>query len=179
MTCERLRTLLIWYTGGMQKITPFFWFEAGAEDAAQFYLSIFKDSSLIATSYVTGADMAEATGLAQSKVLTLVIELLGMQFTLLNGGKVSGYAFSPATSFTINCDTQEEIDHYWSKLGEGGKPNQCGWLTDKFGVTWQVTPSVMGALMTDPDKEKVARVSAAMMKMAKLDIAALEAAAKS
>lgn len=161
----------------MQKITPFLWFEKGAEDAAAFYVSIFKDAKITATTHAAGAEMEQVSGVQQGAVLLVAFEIMGQSFNALNGGKMDGFTFSPATSFVINCETQEEVDHYWEKLGAGGKPNRCGWLTDKFGVTWQVVPTALGQLMSDPDSAKVARVSAAMIKMEKLDIAALEAAA--
>jgi len=153
----------------MQKITPFLWFDSQAEEAMNFYVSIFKDSKI---SRVTR--YGEAGPGTPGTVMSAEFTLNGTDFYALNGGPV--FKFSPATSFFIHCETQEEVDHYWNKLGEGGKPNQCGWLDDKFGVTWQVVPDALGKYLNDPDKKKAKNVMQAMMKMTKLDIAKLKEA---
>lgn len=153
----------------MQKITPFLWFDSEAEEAMNFYVSIFKDSKVNkVTRY------GEAGPGTPGSVMSAEFTLNGTDFYALNGGPV--FKFSPATSFFIHCETQEEVDHYWNKLGEGGKPNQCGWLDDKFGVTWQVVPGALGTYLNDPDKKKAKNVMQAMMKMTKLDIAKLKEA---
>jgi len=153
----------------MQKITPFLWFDSEAEEAMNFYVSIFKDSKVNkVTRY------GEAGPGTPGTVMSAEFTLNGTDFYALNGGPV--FKFSPATSFFIHCETQEEVDHYWNKLGKGGKPNQCGWLDDKFGVTWQVVPDALGTYLNDPDKKKAKNVMQAMMKMTKLDIAKLKEA---
>jgi predicted 3-demethylubiquinone-9 3-methyltransferase (glyoxalase superfamily) len=153
----------------MQKITPFLWFDSEAEEAMNFYVSIFKDSKVNkVTRY------GEAGPGTPGSVMSAEFTLNGTDFYALNGGPV--FKFSPATSFFIHCETQEEVDHYWNKLGKGGKPNQCGWLDDKFGVTWQVVPDALGTYLNDPDKKKAKNVMQAMMKMTKLDIAKLKEA---
>jgi predicted 3-demethylubiquinone-9 3-methyltransferase (glyoxalase superfamily) len=153
----------------MQKITPFLWFDSEAEEAMNFYVSIFKDSKVNkVTRY------GEAGPGTPGTVMSAEFTLNGTDFYALNGGPV--FKFSPATSFFIHCETQEEVDHYWNKLGKGGKPNQCGWLDDKFGVTWQVVPGALGTYLNDPDKKKAKNVMQAMMKMTKLDIAKLKEA---
>ena len=153
----------------MQKITPFLWFDSEAEEAMNFYVSIFKDSKVNkVTRY------GEAGPGTPGTVMSAEFTLNGTDFYALNGGPV--FKFSPATSFFIHCETQEEVDYYWNKLGKGGKPNQCGWLDDKFGVTWQVVPDALGTYLNDPDKKKAKNVMQAMMKMTKLDIAKLKEA---
>lgn len=153
----------------MQKITPFLWFDNQAEEAMNFYVSVFMDSKVNRiTRY------GEAGPGVPGTVMSAEFTLNGTDFYALNGGPV--FKFSPATSFFIHCETQEEVDHYWNKLGEGGKPNQCGWLDDKFGVTWQVVPSALGRYLNDPDKKKANSVMQAMMKMTKLNIAQLKEA---
>lgn len=153
----------------MQQITPFLWFENQAEEAMNFYLSVFKDSKVTRINRY-----GEAGPGTPGDVMYVEFELNGVGFAALNGGPM--FKFSPATSFFIRCETQEEVDHYWQKLGEGGKTNQCGWLDDKFGVTWQVVPNVMGRYLNDPDPKKVSAVMKAMMQMTKFDIAKLHAA---
>ncbi len=152
-----------------QKITPFLWFDGQAEDAAKLYVSIFPNSRILNV-----ARYAEGGPGKPGSVLTVEFELDGQKFVALNGGPE--YKFTPAVSFQINCDTQAEIDRLWTKLCEGGQEVQCGWLTDRFGVSWQVTPTVLGELLGDSDPVKAGRVMAAMMPMKKLDIAALRAA---
>lgn len=153
----------------MQKITPFLWFDHQAEDAMNFYVSIFKNSKVLSVNrYGEGAPAPKGT------VMTASFELDGQVFTALNGGSM--FKFSPATSFVVHCETQAEVDYYWDKLGAGGKPNQCAWLDDKFGVTWQIVPNILIELLTDPDPVKAGRVMRAMMQMTKIDIAALQRA---
>ena len=149
------------------RITPFLWFDNNAEDAVEFYLSIFKNSRRLGelrapSDYPSGHKGA---------ILTIAFELDGQQFTALNGGP--DHKFTDAISFVVNCTSQEEIDHYWSRLTEGGSEIACGWLKDKFGLSWQVTPTRIGELISHP------KAFQAMMQMKKLDIAALERAAKS
>lgn len=146
----------------MQKITPFLWFDGNAEEAVIFYTSVFKDAKLGRLSR------------AGDKVLVASIQLFGQEFLLLNGGPL--YQFSPAISFVVNCEAQEEVDYYWERLGQGGVLQQCGWLQDKFGVSWQIVPTLLGKLMSDPDKAKAGRVMQAMLGMVKLDIAGLQRA---
>jgi predicted 3-demethylubiquinone-9 3-methyltransferase (glyoxalase superfamily) len=148
----------------MQKITPFLWFENNAQEAAEFYTSIFKNSKI---------DKAmvppEGTPNPPADVLVVNFKLDGVQFTALNGGPY--VKFNESISFVVHCDDQAEVDHYWEKLIEGGgEPSQCGWLKDKFGVSWQITPRILLELMNDPDPEKSARVMEAMLKMSKIDI---------
>jgi predicted 3-demethylubiquinone-9 3-methyltransferase (glyoxalase superfamily) len=150
----------------MQKITPFLWFDNNAEEAMTFYTSIFKDSSIENVARYT----KDSPGL-EGSVMTAAFTLNGQPFIALNGGPV--YKFSPAISFVIDCETQDEVDHYWERLSTGGEKNQCGWLTDKFGVTWQVVPTILGKLLSDSDSEKVYRATQAMLKMTRLNIAEL------
>lgn len=153
----------------MHKITPFLWFNNQAEEAMNFYVSIFKNASALSVNrYGKGAPMPEGT------VLTASFELDGQPFVALNGGPM--YKFSPATSFVVNCENQAEVDYYWDKLSAGGKPNQCAWLNDKFGVSWQIVPKQLGQLLSDPDPIKAGRVMQAMMQMRKIDIAGLQRA---
>ena len=153
----------------MQKITPFLWFDNQAGEAARFYTSIFPNSVVRNTSYYSDAGPNP-----KSSVMTVSFELDGLLLVALNGGPA--YKFTEAISFVVNCDSQEEIDRYWEKLSEGGKEIQCGWLTDKFGVTWQIVPVRMIEMMQDKDPEKARRVVQAMFPMKKLDLAVLEKA---
>lgn len=156
----------------MQKISPFIWFDNNAEEAMNFYLSIFKDSKLIRAAY----NPAGAPG-PEGALLVASIQLEGQEIILMNGGP--GHPLTDAISLTINCSSQEEVDHYWSKLLEGGGQEiACGWLKDRFGLYWQVTPIMLPRLLADSNRAKAGRVMQAMMKMVKLDISALEAAAK-
>lgn len=159
----------------VQPITPCLWFDTQAEEAARYYTGIFK-SSKIATISRFGDAGREVHGKAPGTVMTVEFELDGQPFTALNGGPV--FTFNEAISFQIMCRTQEEVDHYWNKLSEGGnaKAQQCGWLKDKYGVSWQVVPTVLIEMMTDPDQEKSGRAMEAMLQMKKLDIATLERA---
>ena len=155
----------------IQKITPMLWFDGQAEEAARFYVSTFRDASIGRISYYgPGAPFPEGT------VLTVEFSLEGQTFTALNGGPE--YAFTPAISFVVHCDTQDEVDHYWDRLTEGGDPQAqvCGWLKDRYGVSWQIVPNALTTFMSDPDPEKAGRTMQAMLKMKKLDIEALRRA---
>ena|SRR6202035_337013 len=153
----------------MQTITPFLWFDGKAEEAMTFYTSLFKDSKIEnVTRYGEGGPGPAGT------VMTATFELNGQEFIALNGGPE--YTFSPAVSFMVNCETQQEVDELWEKLSEGGSKNRCGWLTDKFGLTWQVVPDGLGDLLGDDDAEKAGRAMQAMLQMDKLDINALRRA---
>ena len=152
------------------KIVPFLWFDNNAGEAAEFYTSIFKNSRIVNTSYY-----GEGMPLPKGTVLTVAFELEGQPFTALNGGPL--FKFTEAVSFVINCENQAEVDEFWNKLiADGGQPSQCGWLKDKFGLSWQVVPTVLSKLMSDPDQKKVGAVTQAFLKMQKFDIAALEKA---
>ncbi len=151
----------------MQKITPFLWFNDQAEEAAGFYVSIFKNSKLgdIARYGEAGEQVA---GRPKGSVMTVEFELDGEQFVALNGGP--HFKFNEAVSFVINCETQEEVDYFWEKLCEGGQEVQCGWLRDKFGLSWQVVPNVLNEMMKDNDAVKADRVMGEMLKMKKIEI---------
>lgn len=153
----------------MQNITPMLWFDNNAEEAVNFYASIFPDTK-IGTILRYGETGPGPVG----SVMTIAFELRGQAFVALNGGPI--YTFTPAVSFVVHCETQDEIDMYWDRLSEGGAPNVCGWLQDKFGLSWQITPNVLLRMIEDSNKERANRVFQAMMKMTKLDIAALQAA---
>jgi predicted 3-demethylubiquinone-9 3-methyltransferase (glyoxalase superfamily) len=155
----------------MQRITPFLWFNDNAEQAVNFYLSVFKNSKITDITHYGDAGPGP-----KGSVMTLAYQLDGQDFVAINGGP--SYTISPAISFVVNCDTQEEIDYYWEKLSAGGKEVQCGWLQDKFGVSWQIVPPLLIELIGDPDKAKADRVMKAMLKMIKLDINAIKEAAK-
>ena len=148
----------------MKPITPCLWFDNNAEEAVNFYTSIFKDSKIETVSRYSEAGPGEP-----GSVLTIVFEINGQEFMALNGGPQ--FKFSEAISFVVYCDTQAELDDYWQKLTAEGQEVQCGWLTDKFGLSWQVVPTITEKLLSDPDPEKVRRVSEAILKMVKLDIA--------
>lgn len=159
----------------MQKITPFLWFDKEAEDAAEFYVSIFKNSSMgKVTRY--GKEGYEVHQMPEGTVMTVAFTLAGQPFVALNGGPV--FKFTEAISFVISCTTQEEVDYYWDKLTEGGDPKAqlCGWLKDKFGLSWQVVPDRLNELLADRDKAKAGRAMDAMLQMKKIDIAELESA---
>lgn len=159
----------------MQKISPHLWFEKQAEEAAEFYISVFKNGRILRKSYY-GKEGFDIHGMAEGTLMTVEFELEGQTFIGLNGGPI--FKFNEAISFMINCDTQDEIDHYWEKLSAGGDPSaqQCGWLKDKFGLSWQVTPTVLSEMMHDKDEKKVARATKAMLQMKKLNISELQAA---
>ncbi len=157
----------------MQKIAPFLWFDNHAEDAVKFYVSIFRNSKIGSiTRYEEEA--AKASGRPKGSVMTVAFELAGQEFVALNGGPL--FKFSEAISFVVNCETQEEVDHFWEKLSAGGQEVQCGWLKDRFGVSWQVVPTVLGEMLQDKDREKSKRVVAAMLKMKRINIEALKKA---
>jgi predicted 3-demethylubiquinone-9 3-methyltransferase (glyoxalase superfamily) len=155
----------------MPAITPFLWFDTQAEEAAKFYTSIFPNSKIGKIARYGDAGPGPKGG-----VMTIAFELDGRHFTALNGGPV--FSFTEAVSFVIDCKTQDEVDHYWSKLTAGGQESQCGWLKDKFGLSWQVVPRQLAELLSSPDRGKANRVMQAMLKMKKIDIAALERAAQ-
>jgi predicted 3-demethylubiquinone-9 3-methyltransferase (glyoxalase superfamily) len=147
----------------MQRITPFLWFDNNAEEAMNFYVSIFKNSRAGRVTRYGDAGPGPA-----GTAMTVEFELDGQPFVGLNGGP--HFKFTEAVSFTVRCDTQEELDYFWDKLSEGGATSRCGWLKDKFGLSWQVEPSILGELMADKDPEKAKRVMEAMLKMDKIDI---------
>jgi len=159
----------------VQTITPCLWFDHQAEAAARFYTGIFKNSRIGTITRYTKAGF-EIHHQPAGTVLTVAFELDGQSFTALNGGPL--FKFNEAISFQVNCDTQEEVDYYWEKLSAGGDPKaqQCGWLKDQFGVSWQVVPRAISQLLSDPDVAKSERVMAAIHQMQKLDIAALQRA---
>jgi predicted 3-demethylubiquinone-9 3-methyltransferase (glyoxalase superfamily) len=150
----------------MQKITPFLWFDGRAQEAADFYTGIFENARV--TDVMRYGDAGPGP---KGAILSATFELEGQSFVALNGGPT--FTFSPAISFFVLCDSQDEIDHFWEKLSDGGKLMQCGWLTDKFGVTWQIVPRVLQPMLQDEDRAKSKRVMEALMKMIKLDIGAL------
>ncbi len=158
----------------IQKITPCLWFDDHAEEAAKFYTAIFKNSQIVRiTRY--GEAGHEVHGRAAGTVMTVAFELDGHAFTALNGGPV--FTFNEAISFQVSCETQEEVDYYWEKLSEGGDAKaQCGWLKDKYGVSWQVVPIALLEMLSDPDAEKAQRAMEAMLQMKKIDIAQLRRA---
>jgi len=153
----------------VQKITPFLWFDSQAEEAARFYVSVFPNSRIVKTVRYGAAGPGPA-----GSVMTVAFELNGVPFTALNGGPQS--PFSEAISFVVNCQSQAEVDMFWEKLAAGGKTDRCGWLKDRYGLSWQVVPTVLLVLLADPDPVKAQRTMAAMLKMDKLDTAALERA---
>jgi predicted 3-demethylubiquinone-9 3-methyltransferase (glyoxalase superfamily) len=157
------------------KISPCLWFDHEGEDAARFYVGIFKNSKIVAISRY-GEAGKEIHGRPPGSVMTVAFELNGQSFTALNGGPV--FQFNEAISFQIDCETQEEVDYYWERLSEGGDPNaqQCGWLKDKFGLSWQVVPKILPKLLSDPDAAKSQRAFQAMLRMKKLDIEGLQRA---
>ena len=152
-----------------QKITPFFWFDHQAEEAANFYASIFPDSKVIKV-----VRYGEAGPGPAGSAMTVEFELQGQKFVGLNGGP--HFKFTEAISFVVNCETQEEVDRYWEKLSAGGSEVQCGWLKDQFGLSWQIVPTALPKLLSDPDPVKAGRVMKAMMTMKKIDIRGLEQA---
>lgn len=153
----------------MQKITPFLWFDNNLEEAINFYVSIFKNSKIV--HIARHGDGGPST---QGTVTTATFQLEGQEFFALNGGP--HFTFSPAISFFVDCKSQEEVDELWQKLSEGGEPQRCGWLKDKFGLSWQIIPSVLGELMGDKDAVKAQRVMQAMLQMDKIEIATLKQA---
>ena len=160
----------------MQKITPFLWFDGQAEQAAKFYTSIFKNST-VGKILRYGEEVAKVSesGRPVGSVLTIEFELDGQKFVALNGGPQ--FKFNESVSFVVNCETQEEVDHFWAKLtSDGGEESACGWLKDKFGLSWQITPTILIDMLHDKDSEKSERVMKAMLQMQKIDIAKLKAA---
>jgi predicted 3-demethylubiquinone-9 3-methyltransferase (glyoxalase superfamily) len=158
----------------MEKITPFLWFDDQGEEAVKFYTSIFKDSKLGKILRYDQA-AAKAAGRPVGSVLTIEFEIEGQKFTALNGGPQ--FKFNESVSFVVNCKTQEEVDYFWKKLtADGGQESGCGWLKDKFGVSWQVTPTVLIDMLHDKDAKKAERVMKAMLQMQKIDIKKLKAA---
>lgn len=153
----------------MPKITPFLWFDTRAEAAAQFYVSIFKNSKIVSTSRYGDAGPGP-----KGSVMTVAFKLDGQDFIALNGGP--GFPFTEAISFVVDCKTQEEVDEYWTKLSAGGSEGPCGWLKDKYGLSWQIVPSALIELLGDPNPEKARRVAEAMFKMKKIDINSLKRA---
>jgi predicted 3-demethylubiquinone-9 3-methyltransferase (glyoxalase superfamily) len=153
----------------MQKITPFLWFNDNAEEAMNFYISIFKNSKILNV-----ARYGEAGPGPNGTVMTATFQLDGQEFVALNGGP--HFKFTEAISFVVYCQTQEEVDEFWEKLSEGGEKSRCGWLKDKFGLSWQIVPTILAELYRDKDAEKTKRVMEAMLQMDKLDIKALKQA---
>ena len=158
----------------MQKITPFLWFDHQAEEAAKFYTSIFKNSKVGRILRYDDA-VAKAAGQPVGSVLTIELEIEGQKFVALNGGPQ--FKFNESISFVVNCDSQEEVDYFWEKLtADGGEESACGWLKDKFGLSWQIVPTVLIDMLHDKDPEKSERAMKAMLQMQKIDIAKLKAA---
>jgi predicted 3-demethylubiquinone-9 3-methyltransferase (glyoxalase superfamily) len=161
----------------IQRITPFLWFDSQAEEAVRFYTSIFKISEILTiTRY--GEEGAAASGRPKGTVMTIAFQLDGQDFVALNGGP--HFKFTEAISFVVNCESQEEVDYYWENLSRGGddRAQQCGWLKDKYGLSWQIVPTVLFKLLSDPDPEKSRRVMKAMLQMKKIDIETLNRAAE-
>jgi predicted 3-demethylubiquinone-9 3-methyltransferase (glyoxalase superfamily) len=156
-----------------RRITPFLWFDDNAEEAATFYVSIFRNSRIGNIAHY-GEAGAAASGRPKGSVMTVSFTLDGQEFVALNGGPV--FTFSPAISFAVGCETQKEIDELWEKLSEGGEELECGWLKDRYGVAWQIMPAALVEMMSDSDPERSERVMRAMLRMKKLDIAGLEKA---
>jgi len=154
----------------MKRITPCLWFDTEAEDAARFYTSVFPNSRIVDV-----ARYGPAAPRPEGMVMTATFELDGQRFVALNGGP--NFTFNEAISFQVSCENQDEVDRYWDTLSEGGEPGPCGWLKDRFGVSWQVTPAVLSELLGDPDRRKSERVMQAMLNMQKLEIDVLERAA--
>ena len=157
----------------VQRITPFLWFANEAEDAVKFYVSIFENSKIKSTSRYEG-EGAKVSGQPAGSVMTVAFELDGQEFVALNGGPA--FKFTEAISFVVSCATQTEVDYFWDRLSAGGQEVQCGWLKDRFGLSWQVTPTVLPEMLQDRDPEKAKRVMAAMLQMKKIDIPTLQRA---
>ena len=153
----------------MQKISPFLWYNDNAEEAVNFYTSIFKNSKILAV-----ARYGEGGPGPNGSVMTINFQIEGQEFIALNGGP--HFKFNEAISFSVDCETQEEVDELWEKLSEGGQKSQCGWLKDKYGLSWQVNPRILGELLSDKDPEKAKRVMEAMLQMEKIDIKTLKQA---
>lgn len=163
-------------TTRFQRITPFLWFDKQAEEAVNFYVSIFENARVLDTTRYS-KDASKASGQPEGAAMTVAFQLDGQDFTALNGGP--HFKFNEAVSLVVNCRAQAEVDHYWNRLSEGGDPNaqQCGWLKDKYGVSWQIVPTELPKLLTDPDSGKAERVMKAMLQMKKIDLNALKRAA--
>ncbi len=157
----------------MQKITPCLWFDDNAEEAVNFYVSIFKHSRIVNVARY-GEAGAKASGRPKGTVMTIIFQLGGQEFMALNGGPV--FKFTEAISFIVNCETQKDVDEFWEKLSEGGEKGVCGWLKDKYGVSWQIVPTVLGEMLQDKNAEKSEGVMKAMLQMKKIDIRALKQA---
>ena len=155
----------------MQKISPCLWFDDQAEEAAKFYTSLFKNSKIKAITHYGDAGAA-VSGRPKGSVMTVSFELNGQQFTALNGGPI--FKFTEAVSLEVSCKTQKEVDYFWEKLSKGGKKSQCGWLKDKYGLSWQIVPEVLYKMFLDKDPKKTERVMQAMLHMTKLDLQALK-----
>ena len=157
----------------MQKITPFLWFDSNAEEAVNLYVSVFDNSKILDTVRY-GDEAAKAARRPKGAIMTIAFELDGQRFTALNGGPI--FKFTPAISFAVDCKTQEEVDRLWNRLSEGGEEQPCGWLKDKYGVSWQIIPAALVEMLKDKDPEKTKRVWQAMLQMKKIDIKALKRA---
>ena len=157
----------------MQKIMPCLWFDSQAEEAVNFYTSLFKNSKITNMARYDEAG-AKASGQPKGSIMTVVFQIDGQEFMALNGGPA--FKFTEAVSFVVNCETQEEVDELWHKLTEGGEEVQCGWLKDKYGLSWQIVPTVLDEMISDPDPAKAQRVMEAMLQMKKIDIAGLKRA---
>lgn len=157
----------------MQKITPFLWFDSQAEEAAKFYTSLFKNSKILTVARYDEAG-AQASGRPAGSAMTVAFELEGQEFTALNGGPI--FKFTEAISFVVNCETQEEVDVLWEKLSAVPESEQCGWLKDKYGLSWQIVPKQLGEMLGDKDAQKAGRVMQAMLQMKKIDIKKLQEA---
>lgn len=157
----------------MPRITPFLWFDDQAEEAAKHYVSIFPNSKIGEMSRYN-EESAKASGRRAGSVMTVAFQLDGQDFAAINGGPQ--FPFTEAVSFVIHCESQEELDHYWARLSEGGQPGPCGWLKDKFGLSWQVIPKNLPELLSDPDPAKSQRVMKAILQMGKIDIETLKRA---
>jgi predicted 3-demethylubiquinone-9 3-methyltransferase (glyoxalase superfamily) len=157
----------------MQKITSCLWFDQQAEEAVNFYVSLFKNSKIVNVARYDEAS-AQASGQPKGSVMTVTFQLEGQEFMALNGGPA--FKFTEAISFIVNCETQEEVDRLWNALTQGGEEVQCGWLKDKYGLSWQIVPTILEELLSDPDPVKAQRVMQAMLQMKKLDIAGLRRA---
>lgn len=157
----------------MQKITPFLWFDGNAGEAVNFYVSIFRDSA-IGTMTRYGKEAAQASGMPEGAVMTMAFRIEGQDFVALNSGPY--FKFTEAISFVVNCESQAEVDHYWERLSAGGDPaaQRCGWLKDRYGVSWQIVPRVLPELLQDKDVARASRVMQALLQMSKIDIAALQ-----
>jgi predicted 3-demethylubiquinone-9 3-methyltransferase (glyoxalase superfamily) len=157
----------------MQKITPCLWFDDQAKEAVKFYASIFKNSKIKSITHYS-EDAAKVSGRPKGSVLTVAFQLAGQEFLALNGGPI--FKFTEAVSFIVNCETQAEVDRLWERLSEGGEKGQCGWLKDKYGLSWQIVPAVLSKMLQEKDARKSERVMSALLQMKKLDIKRLEQA---